>query len=89
MINYFAPAFHIDPVLFTLIGMTAMLGSTTGALITSIILICEMMRNFHFVLPLIITVFIAYVVRYYFCRENIYTLKLHRRGIDLPRRYFN
>ncbi|KTD66912.1 MULTISPECIES: chloride channel protein [Legionella] len=89
MINYFVPTFVVDPVLFTLIGMAAMLGSTTGALITSVILTCEMMRNYHFILPLTLTVLIAYLVRYSFCRENIYTLKLHRRGIDLPRRYFN
>ena len=89
VMNYLFPTFAVNPVLFTLIGMAAMLGSTTGALITSVILTCEMMRNFHFILPLTITVIIAYLVRYYFCRENVYTLKLHRRGIDLTRRYFN
>jgi len=89
VMNYLVPAFHVDPILFTIIGMAAMLGSTTGALITSIILTCEMMRNLHFVLPLTITVLIAYIVRYYFCHDNIYTLKLHRRGIELPRSYFN
>lgn len=87
MINYLVPTFVVDPVLFTLISMAAMLGSTTGALITSVILTCEMMRNYHFIL-LTLTILIAYLVRYSFCRENIYTLKLHRRGIDLPRRYF-
>ncbi len=89
VINYLVPTVAVAPVLFTLIGMAAMLGSTTGALITSIILTCEMMRNYHFILPLIITVLIAYLVRYFFCRENIYTLKLHRRGIDLSRGYLN
>lgn len=89
LMNYFFPALGVSPVLFSLIGMAAMLGSTTGALLTSVILICEMLRNYHFILPLLITVLIAYIVRNYFCVENIYTLKLHRRGISLPRRYYN
>lgn len=89
VMNYAFPTFGVDPVLFTLIGMAAMLGSTTGALITSIILILEMMRNLHFILLIIITVLVAYMIRHYLCRENIYTLKLHRRGVDLHRRFYN
>jgi chloride channel protein, CIC family len=72
VMNYVFPTFGVDPVLFTLIGMAAMLGSTTGALITSIILISEMMRSYHFTLPIIVTVLIAYMVRHYLCRENIH-----------------
>lgn len=89
IMHYLFPAFGVDPVLFTLVGMAAMLGCTTGALITSIVLISEMMNNFHFILPIIITVLIAYIVRHCLCQENIYTLKLHRRGIDLHRRFYN
>lgn len=89
IINYLFPSFGVDPVLFALIGMAAMLGSTTGALITSIVLISEMLRNFQFILPIIVAVSIAYFVRHYLCSENIYTLKLSRRGIDLHRKFYN
>lgn len=88
IINNMFPALNINPILFTIIGMASMLGSTTGALITSILLTCEMTRSGDIIFSVIITVLTAYGVRRIFSAENIYSLKLRRRGIDLPHRYY-
>jgi H+/Cl- antiporter ClcA len=74
--------------IFVFFAISAMLGSTTGALLTSIILVSEMMRGYQFVLPLLMTVLTAYSVRHYLCSESIYTLKSYRRGIILHYRYY-
>lgn len=86
VINYILPGVGISPIMFAMLGMAAMLGSTTGALITSVVLISEMMNTIHLIFPIIMTVIMAYIVRHYLCHENIYTLKLRRRGVESIRR---
>jgi CIC family chloride channel protein len=88
-IHYLFPASGVDTVLFTLLGMAAILGSTTGALLTSTLLTMEMTRIFQPFIPIMLTVISAYVVRHYLCRENIYSLKLNRNGISYQHRYYN
>jgi CIC family chloride channel protein len=83
LINLIFPALGITPVIFAVIGMAAMLGSVTGAILTSIVLIPELVNNAYIVIPVIYTVMIAHFVRQFLCRENIYTLKLIRRGVNL------
>jgi CIC family chloride channel protein len=80
LFNYFFPNIAINPVLFAMIGMAAMVGSATGAIITAILLTLEMTRDYYAIFPLIITTVIAYVVRKKICRDSVYTLKLTRRG---------
>ncbi len=79
--HYYFPAFPINPALFIIIGMAGIVGSTTGAVVTAILLVLEMTGDYHAAFPLIITTVIAYVVRKKICRESVYTLKLFRRGI--------
>jgi len=89
ILNYYIPTLGIHPVVFTILGMSAMLGSTTGALLTSIILVTEMIQNLHFTFPIIIIVIIAYVTRRCLCRDNVYTLKLRRNGVNFYRQFYN
>ena len=79
--NYYFQSMGINPIIFTIVGMAAAVGSTTGAVIMAIVLTFEMTRSLQAVLPMMISVFAAYFTRRTFCHQSIYTLKLYRRGI--------
>jgi len=64
--------------------MAGMIASTTGALVTSIVMLFEMTRDYNVILPLILTVGVAYMVRKVISPASIYTLKLLRRGHVVP-----
>ncbi|HUH86309.1 MAG TPA: chloride channel protein [Stellaceae bacterium] len=70
---------------FAMIGMGAMVGGGTGALMTAVTMIFEMTRDYDIVMPLIVAVALAVGVRRVLSRENIYTMKLFRRGRVLPK----
>jgi len=82
--NHLNPALAVDPVSSAVIGMACMIGASTGAAVTAVVMILEMTRDYNVVLPLIIAVSLAYAVRRYLLAENIYTLKLVRRGHHVP-----
>lgn len=74
------PALSIDPVGAAVVGMACMVGSSTGAAVTAVVMIFEMTRDFQTVIPLIIAVAAAYLIRRTLMADTIYTLKLTRRG---------
>ncbi len=78
------PQLGIDPVVFAVAGMAGMVGATTSAVITAIVLVFEQARDFSVILPIVTTVALAYVVRVRLTPESIYTLKLARRGHAVP-----
>ena len=65
--------------------MGAMVGGGTGAVMTAVTMIFEMTRDYDIVLPMILAVAISVGVRRLLSRENIYTLKLVRRGHVIPK----
>ncbi len=69
---------------FAMVGMAAMVGSATGAAMTAVVMIFEMTRDYDIVLPMILAVAMAQGIRRYLSKDNIYTLKLTRRGINIP-----
>jgi CIC family chloride channel protein len=75
----------IDVPSFAMVGMGAMVGGGTGAVMTAITMIFEMTRDYDIVLPMILAVAMAVGVRRLLSRENIYTLKLVRRGHVIPK----
>jgi chloride channel protein, CIC family len=75
----------IDLRNFALVGMGAMVGGGTGAVMTAVAMIFEMTRDYDIVAPMIIAVAFAVGVRRMLSRENIYTLKLFRRGHVVPK----
>jgi CIC family chloride channel protein len=75
----------IDAPSFALIGMGAMVGGGTGAVMTAIAMIFEMTRDYDIVTPMIIAVAFSVGTRRLLSRENIYTLKLFRRGHVVPK----
>lgn len=70
---------------FAMVGMGAMVGGGTGAVMTAVAMIFEMTRDYDIVLPMIVAVALSVGVRRLLSRENIYTLKLFRRGHVIPK----
>jgi CIC family chloride channel protein len=82
--NVVFPGLHVDVPTFAIAGMAAMIGGTTGAVLTGIIMISEMTQDFSVVLPLVITGSTAYAVRKMIMIESVYTMKLVARGHAVP-----
>jgi len=70
---------------FAMVGMGAMVGGGTGAVMTAVTMIFEMTRDYDIVMPMILAVALSVGVRRLLSRENIYTLKLLRRGHVIPK----
>jgi CIC family chloride channel protein len=70
---------------FAMVGMAAMVGGGTGAAMTAVTMIFEMTRDYNIVLPMILAVAFSLGVRRVLSLENIYTLKLARRGHMVPK----
>ena len=70
---------------FAMVGMGAMVGGGTGAVMTAVTMIFEMTRDYDIVMPLILAVAASVGVRRLLSTESIYTLKLVRRGRGLPK----
>lgn len=78
------PLVSLEGSAFIIAGMAAMVGSTTGAVITAAVMLMEMTGENSVVLPIIITTATAYGVRIFLSPASIYTLKLLRRGHPVP-----
>jgi CIC family chloride channel protein len=78
------PGLEVNHVIFTIAGMAGMVGASTSAVVTAIVMTFEQTRDYSAILPIITVVALAYVVRTRITTESIYTLKLARRGLDLP-----
>lgn len=77
---YLMPSIQIGIPTFAVAGMGAMIGGTTGAVLTGIVMITEMTQDRSAILPLLISGSIAYAVRKALMEESIYTMKLLARG---------
>ena len=78
------PSLGIRPEAFAVAGMAGMIGGTTGAALTSIVMIFEMTLDYSAIVPISIAVAFSYAVRKALLRESIYTMKLARRGRIMP-----
>ncbi len=81
---FILPGMGIDPVIFAIAGMAGMVSGSTGAVITAITMTFEQTRDYHAILPIMLSASFAYAIRAKLCPESIYTLKLFRRGQKLP-----
>jgi CIC family chloride channel protein len=80
MLNYLLPGYELNPLIFVTAGMAGIVGSSTGLIVTAVLLIFEVTRDYTEILPIIMTVAISCVVRMKLCNETIFTLKLHKQG---------
>jgi CIC family chloride channel protein len=70
---------------FAMVGMGAMVGGATGAVMTAVTMIFEMTLDYSIVMPMIVAVAMSIGARRMLSRETIYTLKLVRRGRSIPK----
>jgi CIC family chloride channel protein len=84
LLQHIFPGITISPPAFAVVGMAGIVGGTTGAAITAIVMIFEMTLDYGVIVPMTTTVAIAYGVRKMISNESIYTLKLMRRGHRMP-----
>ena len=79
-----APHLDLSPASCAIIGMAAMVGAGTGGVMTAIVMIFEMTRDYAVIVPVIIAVAFGSGVRRALIRDTIYTIKLRHRGHHIP-----
>lgn len=79
------PAAQVDPALYALAGMGAMVAGATGAPITGILLVFEMTHNFELVMPLMLAVVVTKGVMRRYEKDSLYSGWLRRHDIELHR----
>ncbi len=78
------PHSGLTPSSAAIIGMAAMIGAGTGAVMTAIVMIFEMTQDYAIIVPVIVAVAVATGVRRLLTDETLYTMKLGRRGHPIP-----
>jgi chloride channel protein, CIC family len=68
-----------------IVGMAAMVGAGTGGVMTAIIMVFEMTRDYAIIVPVIVAVAVAAGMRRALIGETIYTVKLRHRGHRIPK----
>ena len=85
LVNAIYPVAGTTPGTFAIVGMAAMVGGGTGAVMTAVTMIFEMTRDYGIIMPMILAVALSVGVRRMLSRENIYTIKLVERGHFIPK----
>jgi CIC family chloride channel protein len=78
------PGMEITIATFAIAGMAAAIGGTTGAVLTSIIMLSEMTQDHSIMLPLVIASVAAFAVRRALMDDSVYTMKLRARKHSVP-----
>jgi chloride channel protein, CIC family len=68
-----------------IVGMAAMVGAGTGGVMTAIVMVFEMTRDYAIIVPVIVAVAISAGIRRALIGETIYTIKLRHRGHRIPK----
>ena len=79
------PGLTGSPGTYGLIGMGAVFAGAARAPITAVLIVFELTGDYTVILPLMTAIVLAAGVSNLISSETIYTLKLHRRGIDILR----
>ena len=85
LLAFLFPDAGLNAAQFAIIGMAAVVGGATGAAMTAILMMFEMTADYSVIVPAIIAVACAIGTRRALISENIYTLKLVRRGHHIPK----
>jgi CIC family chloride channel protein len=68
-----------------IVGMAAMVGAGTGGVMTAIVMVFEMTRDYAIIVPVIVAVAVAAGIRRTLIDETLYTVKLRHRGHRIPK----
>jgi chloride channel protein, CIC family len=88
-VGWLFPALGVSPAAFAVAGMAGIIGGSTGAALAAIVMIFEMTLDYTVIIPMTITVALSYGIRILLSPQSIYTLKLARRGHDLPTQFLS
>jgi len=80
------PQVTADAGAYAIVGMGAVFAAAAHAPMVSVLILFEMTNDYAIILPLMTSVVVATILSQRLQRENIYTLKLLRRGIDITLR---
>jgi CIC family chloride channel protein len=81
--HFLFPAITAGSGAYALVGMAALVGGTTHAPMTAILIIFEMTSDYRIILPLMVAVVFSTLVARRLFEPSIYTIKLIKRGIFL------
>jgi len=79
------PHSGLTPSSGAIVGMAAIVGAGTGGVMTAIVMVFEMTRDYAIIVPVIVAVALAAGVRRALVSETIYTVKLRHRGHRIPK----
>ena len=76
--NNLLPFLHVEPMVFAVVGMSALFSATVRAPLTGIILVAEMTSSFNLLMPLLITSLVAVITVNALGGRAIYTILLEQ-----------
>jgi CIC family chloride channel protein len=79
------PHSGLTPSSAAIVGMAAIVGAGTGGVMTAIVMVFEMTRDYAIIVPVVVAVALAAGVRRSLIGETIYTVKLRHRGHRIPK----
>jgi CIC family chloride channel protein len=82
-LNALFPSINLQQGAYAAVGMAAVFAGAARAPVTSILLICELTRDYHMILPLILATVVSAVLAKKMFKESIYTCKLAAEGINI------
>jgi CIC family chloride channel protein len=85
LVGRFLPGAGLQAPSAAIVGMAAMVGAGTGGVMTAIVMVFEMTRDYEIIVPVIVAVAVAAGVRRFLVAETIYTVKLRHRGHRIPK----
>jgi CIC family chloride channel protein len=83
IVNQLLPNMGTSVAAYAIVGMAAMVSGVTGGVLTAIIMVFEMTRNYAVMLPLMLSSVIAFLSAKLLYKETMYTEKLTRRAIQV------
>jgi CIC family chloride channel protein len=84
IIRVFFPEMPVDPTAYIVVGMGCVIAAATGATLTGLFFVFELSRNYALMMPLMMAVVLATVVRRSITRHNLYSSWLERTGRKAP-----
>jgi CIC family chloride channel protein len=80
MIRLAFPEMQVDPTAYIVVGMGCVIAAATGATLTGLFFVFELSRNYALMMPLMLAVVLATLVRRTLVRHNLYSAWLARTG---------
>ncbi len=85
LVHNLFPAVTAPEGSYALVGMGGVFAAAAFAPLTSILILFELTNNYTVILPIMIVCVIGYVHGRWIRKYSIYTLKLHRKGVEVVR----